>query len=850
MIHNRLFSSPRRLGYLIDIEYVGRRGIAGLKFLDPYTQTIFKWYDQTGHKSYLLTDAPSDAITQLVGEDVEYLGNSSVSRYNAILDEEVQLRKVFAETPLAIGGEAERVRSTNYRSALEGAGYSVWEAWVRYINSYCYDLNLEMGMPYWVYDNKIVPFTDFYTEEEIEEEFRKLEEEGVVRTPALEHWLKIFEYDLPEIKMCSVDIEVLPESLDSLSNPILADQPVMAISIVGTDGRKDILVWKRVGVEIGEGEVDGKVTFFYRESDMIREALRIIMKYPFVITFNGDNFDLMYLYNRGKKVGIPTWFNPIYVVKKTCRLTTGIHIDLYPFLKNPSIQNYAYQGKYKSFDLDTISKALLGKEKLEFKNFLDHTLLELARYCLNDAVLTLELMTNNNNTMLNLILSLTRMANISIYQLTRNRIGDWVKSTFFYLLRKWNYLIPNTKELKSKGEIQTKASIKGKKYQGAIVHEPVPGVKFLVIVMDFQSLYPTEVKERNVGYGTINCVHEECQDNGVPDTTHWICKKRRAIEADVIGGLRDIRVFIYKPLSKVKDNPEKAFHTVLEQAIKVYINASYGVFGNEGFGLYCPPVAEAITAFSRRDMQAVINKAIAMGIEVLGGDTDSVFLWKPTKEQTAELQRWATEELNLDLGIDKVYRYALFSRRKKNYLGIFQDGRADIKGLTGKKRHTPDVIKTPFFEVVKMLEQVNNEEEYERTRIEIQKRILDIQRKIVKRKWDNLDDLAYHMRMGRDIDDYKVNSQHVKAARILAEHGYDVRAGDDIHFIKTTTEEGVEPLQYANEENVDLDSYLEALSSTFEQITDCMDIDIEVIRVGGTELKKETRLSEFMQPAT
>ena len=58
---------------------------------------------------------------------------------------------------------------------------------------------------------------------------------------------------------------------------------------------------------------------------------------------------------------------------------------------------------------------------------------ELGTYCLNDADLTYELFMFKGGLTFNLIISLVRMANLAIYQVSRNKISDWVKSTFYYI---------------------------------------------------------------------------------------------------------------------------------------------------------------------------------------------------------------------------------------------------------------------------------------------------------------------------------------------------------------------------------------------------------------------------------
>jgi len=117
---------------------------------------------------------------------------------------------------------------------------------------------------------------------------------------------------------------------------------------------------------------------------------------------------------------------------------------------------------------------------------------------------------------------------------------------------------------------------------------------------------------------------------------------------------------------------------------------------------------------------------------------------------------------------------------------------------------------------------------------------------INNREWESLEDLAFHMRLGRPLSDYKTNPQHVKAARMLESMGYVVRGGDSIDFIKATNKGGVMPLPNADEELINIDAYLDALTSTFAQIAEPMDINLNFVRTSEGELKREYKLSDFM----
>jgi DNA polymerase, archaea type len=838
-----------RTGYLVDVYYNNDSESVCLIFLDIDTQEIFRWYDNTGHRSYVLTDASQDTVMELVGGDREFLDVKSVTKYDAILDRDVELRQVIGKTPYAIGGESRHGRQSSFRRIL-GEYNNVWEGNIRYENSYCYDNNLVVGMPY-IVGIDVIPMFDAETQERISESLTTMTDDGADFNSSLEHWVKLFEHDIPEIKMVATDIEVEPEG-NAMPNAQIANQPIIAISFV-SKGKKLILVLKRPGIAEGTKEYDGEVMFFVSEYDLLLTAFDIIRTYPFVITFNGDGFDLLYMYNRSRKLRIPQSYNPIRLSKRICRLENGIHIDLYPFMKNPSIQNYAFGAKYKQFKLEDIAQGVLGYGKIDHVGVgigqMDYTLL--ANYCLLDSEIVYNLMTFGGDITINLIMSLCRMANTSVYNITRRAIGDWVKGTFCFLSRMRGNLIPNQSQLRSKGSIQTVADIKGKKYRGAIVQEPKPGIFFKVVVMDFASLYPTEVKERNIGHASINCGHPECRSNIVPDTTHHICTINRAIESEVIGALRDVRIFRYKALGKTSE-----YYNTLQQAIKVYINAAYGVFGSEVFDLYCAPVAEAIASYSRDDMTKVVDRCDEMGIIIIGGDTDSVFLHAPTKEQTAKIQSDVKREQKLDLGIDKVYRYAIFSTRKKNYLGIGEDGKADIKGLTGKKSNTPPVVSKPFFKVIEILEGVHDMDEYDVAREETREILREAHDSLKKRSF-NVSDMLFEVRLSRDPDQYTVNAQHVKAAKLMIADGFPIKGGESVKYVKTTTKEGVLPSTSVDISKIDTSIYIDQLESTMNQLLESMDIDFESEIKGNTTLLMffgdgvpDIGIAEFMKSPT
>jgi DNA polymerase I len=310
----------------------------------------------------------------------------------------------------------------------------------------------------------------------------------------------------------------------------------------------------------------------------------------------------------------------------------------------------------------------------------------------------------------------------------------------------------------------------------------------------------------------------------------------------IIGSLRDLRVNYYKSLSKKETLTEeqRQQYTVVSQALKVILNASYGVMGAEIFPLYYLPAAEATTAIGRYTILETIKKCEETGIEVLYGDTDSLFIKNPTQEQIQKVIEQAKKDHGVDLEIDKTYRYCVLSNRKKNYLGVTKQGKVDVKGLTGKKSHTPPFIKNLFYELLDVLSEVQNIEDFTKAKKEISEKISECGKK-VQSKEIPLKDLTFNVMLSKSPSEYtKTIPQHIRAAKLL-ESIRELKKGDRISYIKTIDRVGVKPLELAKKEDIDASKYIEFMESTLEQITSSMDLDFDTI-LGKP---KQTGLDEF-----
>jgi len=824
-------------GILLSVGYDGTKGCAYAKLYNPENRKLFIWYDEEkNHRPYLLTDLSREELEKIpdVINHKGLIGFGEVEKYDPLRDQWIKMTKVIADDPLSIGGKPNSLREL---LPSDQWGKRAWEAKIRYHHCFTYDNNLIPGMPY-IEKNKRLQLIEVKIPENVKENlFNLLKSEDIEYGDILDRYLPVFLYPVPHIDRVAIDIEVFTPELDRIPDSKEAEYNIISAAFASTDGLNKVFVLRRANLENSKKVEDlpsnVEIIYFDDEKEMIKEIFNIINRYPIVITFNGDNFDLRYLYHRAIRLGFKKEEIPIELTKDEAHVKYGVHIDLYKFFYNNAIKVYAFGNAYKEVTLDTIAKALLGTSKVEIeKPISELSLEELAHYNYQDAKITLDLTTFNDNLTLKLIILLTRISRLPMEDLVRQGVSSWVKSLFYAEHRIRNYLIPRPEEITGlKGTVDTTPIIKGKKYKGAIVVEPKPGVHFNVVVLDFASLYPSVIKKYNLSYETVRCVHPECRDQKVPETNHWVCKKRRGLTSQIIGFLRDIRVKWFKPMSKNKNLPDEVrnWYSVVQQALKVFINASYGVFGAEHFPFYCLPVAESTAAIGRYAIMKTIKKAKELGVEVVYGDTDSVFLKEPGEEKIRELIRWSSGELGIELDVDKVYRYLALSQRKKNYLGVFNDGSVDIKGLTGKKRNTPIFLQKAFMEVVRVLGEVKSVEDFEKAKEKIREIAQECYRKLEERKY-SLEELAFKVQLTKPLKQYvKTTPQHVKAARMLAAQGKDIRPGDIITFVKTRGVPGVKPVQYASIYEIDIEKYKDHIRTTFEQILDALGIDFSEI---------------------
>jgi DNA polymerase I len=168
---------------------------------------------------------------------------------------------------------------------------------------------------------------------------------------------------------------------------------------------------------------------------------------------------------------------------------------------------------------------------------------------------------------------------------------------------------------------------------------------------------------------------------------YWICKHERGIFAEVMRKLFEKKME-YKRLGMKLE----------EKAIKLLANSGYGTFGQPRFKYYDFRVAELITAFSRHTLLELKKFLQEKGLEVIYGDTDSLFV-KNDIMNDFDITSEAKSKFQVEFIRDKSWK-VLVLLSKKEYFGILENGEHISKTIYGLRDDKPPYFNTVTFHII------------------------------------------------------------------------------------------------------------------------------------------------------
>ncbi|KAH0597087.1 hypothetical protein MHUMG1_05396 [Metarhizium humberi] len=307
------------------------------------------------------------------------------------------------------------------------------------------------------------------------------------------------------------------------------------------------------------------------------------------------------------------------------------------------------------------------------------------------------------------LLPLTKvLTNLAGNSWARTLTGTRAERNEYILLHEFHrnkYICPDKQSFrgrqKREDENQEEATGEGKKkdkYKGGLVFEPEKGLydKF-VLVMDFNSLYPSIIQEFNICFTTVDRTALADDEDAVPevpaDQDQGILPR---LIATLVGRRRQV-----KALMKDKNaTPEQlATWDIKQLALKLTANSMYGCLGYTKSRFYARPLAVLTTYKGREILRSTKELAESKSLQVIYGDTDSVMI-NANVDSVAdafrvgnEFKRAVNDQYKLlEIDIDNVFRRILLQAKKK-YAAINlieKDGKfvekMEVKGLDMRRR--------------------------------------------------------------------------------------------------------------------------------------------------------------------
>src|SRR5436309_2500426 len=281
------------------------------------------------------------------------------------------------------------------------------------------------------------------------------------------------------------------------------------------------------------------------------------------------------------------------------------------------------------------------------------------RYCLNDADLSLRILEKIGR--IEKTLDLAAVSKLPLEDVLHGRTSNLIDSILIRAADRAHVAVPMMKMRGGRVE----------QIEGGYVHSLQPGLYEWVISLDFRAMYPSLIIENNICFTTVS-----------PQGTIESPTGAKFLSADVKKGLLPVilaslmkdRQDVRTKMREATDPEMREFYDGLQAAIKVLMNAFYGVLASSFYRFNDPKVGASITAFARERIKGIIAELEADGVKVVYADTDSVFFQSPTPglESSLEFARKTAERFSrgrISMEVDKVYRSLFSHGRKKRYAG-------------------------------------------------------------------------------------------------------------------------------------------------------------------------------------
>ncbi|KAF9209565.1 DNA-directed DNA polymerase alpha catalytic subunit pol1 [Haplosporangium sp. Z 27] len=329
-------------------------------------------------------------------------------------------------------------------------------------------------------------------------------------------------------------------------------------------------------------------------------------------------------------------------------------------------------------------------------------------------------------------------------------------------------------------------------YSGGLVLEPKKGFyDRFVLLLDFNSLYPSIIQEYNICFTTVK--HDKAKDDDtLPDYPDE--ELPQGILPRLLANLVERRREV-KKLMKSATGTKYEEYDIRQKGLKLTANSMYGCLGAAYSRFHAKPLAMLITSRGREILQNTVDLATENGLDVIYGDTDSIMIntnttkFEEVKPIAESLKKIVNARYKLlEIEMDGVYQRMLLLKKKKYAaLAVVEkngklETNTETKGLDMVRRDWCDLSREVSEYVLTQILSDNQDREqvvetihnYLRTvGEETRKGLIPIEKFIVNKGLTKAPE---------DYADAK-SQPHVQVALRLKQQGISFRAGDTVPYV-------------------------------------------------------------------
>ncbi|KAL5269166.1 hypothetical protein ACHWQZ_G002851 [Mnemiopsis leidyi] len=455
--------------------------------------------------------------------------------------------------------------------------------------------------------------------------------------------------------------------------------------------------------------------------------------------------------------------------------------------------------RLRKYDLTEFAKIILHETREEFtpdqtSSMFDTSknLLHAIHHNLNDASFNLKIMFE----LMALPLShqITKLCG-NIWQ--RTLLGGRAERNEYLLLHAFNdqeFIVPDKKSSKMKAAEEGEGSKKKDTYSGGLVLEPKKGFyDTYILLLDFNSLYPSIIQEYNVCFTTVDA--SSVNSDGIAEVPSTDLEP--GILPIEIRKLVERRKDVKSLLKKETPGSDKYLqYDIRQKALKLTANSMYGCLGFSNSRFYAKALAALVTSKGREALLAAKNLVeSSMRLEVVYGDTDSIMINTHSTEiqEVMQLGRRVKAEVNkmyrlLEIDIDGVFKSMLLLKKKK-YAAISLQVQADGNFREERELKGLDIVRRDWSELAKdagnfVLDCILSNKKRDTVLEEIHSYLTDIGKQVNEGQIP-LQKFVIHKSLTKSPSDYpdKKSQPHVQVALRMISEGKRVVSGDVVEYV-------------------------------------------------------------------